>query len=185
MHMIETYSLTTAMPIDKCFIAEEKISLPDEPYITFHPCDTKGTARQYSYWKDVVDGLKDCPEFSHRIIQVGGAEDDKYEVDTSYLGKTSIHSLAYLIKNSALHLSYDSFPLHLASHYDIKIVCIFPQTWRATGPFFSSEGNFVCLEPEDKNLKPSYQYSDPNRLINSIPPKKIIDSNLKLLRDYE
>ena len=57
MHMLETYSLTTAMPIDKCFIAEEKISLPDEPYITFHPCDTKGTARQYSYWEDVVDGL--------------------------------------------------------------------------------------------------------------------------------
>ena len=123
--MLETYSLTTAMPIDKCFIAEEEILLPRFPYITFHPCDTKGTSRQYSYWSDVIDGLKNSPEFNHEIIQVGGENDDRYDVNTAYLGKTSIHSLAYLIKNSSLHLSYDSFPLHLASHYDIKIVCIF------------------------------------------------------------
>ena len=72
--MLETYSLVTAMPIDKCFIVEEEIELPSSPYITFHPCDTKGTARQYSYWKEVVDGLKNSPGFSHQIIQVGGEE---------------------------------------------------------------------------------------------------------------
>ena len=183
MHMLETYSLTTAMPIDKCFIAEEEILLPRFPYITFHPCDTKGTSRQYSYWSDVIDGLKNSSEFNHEIIQVGGENDDRYDVNTAYLGKTSIHSLAYLIKNSSLHLSYDSFPLHLASHYDIKIVCIFPQTWKSTGPFFSSKGNFICLEPENTEIKPSYQYSDPNRLINTIPVSKIIESTIKLLNE--
>lgn len=185
MHMLETYSLTTAMPIDKCFIAEEEIEVPDTPYITFHPCDVKGTARQYSYWDRVVEGLSESPQFSHKIIQVGGENDNLYNVDTSFLGKTSIHSLAYLIKHSSLHLSYDSFPMHLASHFDVKIICIFPQTWRATGPFFSSEGRFICLEPEAKNLKPSYQYSDSNRLIDSIPPEKIVESTLKLLRDND
>jgi len=181
MHLLETYSLTTAMPIEKCFIAEEEIELPRRPYITFHPCDTKGTARQYSYWADVVKILKDSPNFSHEIVQVGGENDDTYEVNTSFLGKTSIHSLAYLIKHSSLHLSYDSFPLHLASHYDTKIVCIFPQTWRATGPFFSSKDRFVCLEPQTSNVKPSYQYDDAHGLINTISAEEIAAATLRML----
>ena len=181
--MLETYSLATAMPIDKCFIKEEEIILPTDPYITFHPCDTKGTSRQYSFWKEVVDGLKSSSDFNHTIIQVGGENDDRYDVNTTYLGKTSIHSLAYLIKNSSLHLSYDSFPLHLASHYDIKIVCIFPQTSKATGPFFSSKDRAICLEPSKTDIKPSYRYNDPNRLINTIKPDKIIEATLKLLQN--
>jgi ADP-heptose:LPS heptosyltransferase len=182
MHMLETYSLVTAMPIDKCFIAEEEIELPSSPYITFHPCDTKGTARQYSYWKEVVDGLKNSPGFSHEIIQVGGEDDDRYDVNTSFLGQTTMHSLAYLIKHSSLHLSYDSFPLHLASHYDTKIVCIFPQTWKATGPFFSSEDRCICLEPNYSDIKPSYyQRDDPNKLINTISPEEIIGATIRLL----
>lgn len=183
MHMIECYSVTSGAKIGSCHIHEEPIELPKKPYITFHPHNPKGPSRQYHYWDKVIDKLKNNNNFSHEIIQIGGANDEKYNVNTDYLGKTNYHSLAYLIKNADMHIGFDSFPMHLASHYQRKIVAIFVYYLSNVGPFFSKPEDCVLLEPNRKklNLKPVFANVDPFNQINTIDHNQIYKAIITLL----
>jgi ADP-heptose:LPS heptosyltransferase len=181
MHLIESYALVSGLHIDKCYIQEEEIELPEKPYITLHPYNPKGSGRQYGSWHDVVKMLQSDPSFEYDIVQIGMSSDIKFSINTSYLGKTNYNSLAYLIKNSELHLGFDSLPVHLASHYDKKIVAIYAQYYKNTGPYFSSKENIRMFEPSQyTSLKPIFQYEDPYRLINIIPAKDIFNAVMDL-----
>jgi len=183
MHLLESYALTCGCFIDKCFIEEEKIDLPKSKYITLHSFNSKGTSRQYSHWHSVISYLKKDPRFNHEIVQIGDSEDFKYDVDTSYLGKTSCNSLAYLIKYSDLHLGFDSFPVHLASHYNKKIVALYPHYARNSGPFFSNKKDVYLFESirYTKNVKPIFENDDPTKSIDKILPEHIAEAVLDLL----
>ena len=182
MHFLETYALVAAAKISKPFIQEEEIDLPKGPYITFHPSHSKGTARQYDYWDKVINNLKES-NISQEIIQVGEVNDSKYEINTSYLGLTTYNSLAYLIKNAELHLGYDSLPVHLASHYNKKIVALYPHWVESSGPYFSEPKDIRILEPDFSTIKPCYSYNDPYRLLNTINPELIVSSVIELLNE--
>ena len=105
MHILETYSLISGAKIDKCFIQEEEIVLPEKPFITFHPYSPKGNSKQYKYWDDVISLLLQNNKFNYDIIQIGEKTDPVYNrVNSLYLGKTTYNSLAYLIKHCSLHL---------------------------------------------------------------------------------
>lgn len=182
MHLIEVYATTCGCLIDKCFIDEESIDLPPKKYITFHPHNPKGSCRSYKYWQNVIDKLQTHPGFDYEIIQIGGENDNKYNnVNTSYLGKTTYNSLAFLIKNSTLHLGYDSLPIHIASIYDIKIVGIYAHYAANTGPYFSTKENTILLESDNITIKPFYGEHDPNNKINTIDYNIIYNSITKLL----
>jgi ADP-heptose:LPS heptosyltransferase len=184
MHILETYALMTGSKINKCFIHEEKIDLPSEKYITFHPYSPRGDSRQYDHWNKVFSLLHDNKSFNYKILQIGQSDDDKYDkynVDISYLGKTSYYSLAYLMKHSELHFGIDSFPVHIASHYDKKIVAIYFYYSSTCGPYFSSPEKIKILEPDYSNIKPVFQYNDPYHLINTIDPETIYQSVCDLL----
>lgn len=182
MHLLETYAVSTGCSVDKCFLHEEKIDLPDSPYITIHSHNPKGPGRQYKYWQDVVDHLKSHSKFNLEIIQIGGLLDERLKhINTSYLGKTNYHSLSYLIKNSVLHIGFDSLPIHIASHHNIKIVAIYAHYANNTRPYFSDPENIVLLEPDHSKIKPVFSNIDPFDQINSIPPSYIIDGIHKLL----
>jgi ADP-heptose:LPS heptosyltransferase len=182
MHLLESYALTCGCFIDKCFIEEEEIDLPKSKYITLHSFNNKGTSRQYSHWHSVISYLKKDPRFNHEIVQIGGSEDFKYDINTSYLGQTSCNSLAYLIKYSDLHLGFDSFPVHLASHYNKKIVALYPQYAKNTGPYFSKKEDVYLFETyRYTNQKPIFEKNDPNGTINKIPPERIAEAVLDLL----
>jgi ADP-heptose:LPS heptosyltransferase len=182
MHILENYALITGCKINKCFIDEEHIELPTNKYITFHPFSPKGSSRQYNKWHIVINSLKQNQNFKYDIIQVGENNDTKYNnVNTEYLGKTNYHSLAFLIKNSSLHLGYDSLPIHFASHYDIPIVAIYPWYSKNCGPYFSSNNKIKIFEPDFSIIKPTYSMEDPNNLINTISPDKIYNAIKDLL----
>jgi ADP-heptose:LPS heptosyltransferase len=181
MHLLETYACVAGCKIDKCFIHEEPILLPEKNYITFHGFNPKGSTRQYDKWQIVIDNLINNINFKYHIIQIGCSSDKKYDnVDTSYLGKTNYNSLAFLIKNSSLHLGYDSFPIHLASYYDIKIVGLYSHFANNTGPYFSNKNKIILFEPNDKN-KPIFNEDDPLNRINTIDPSSISEAVLKLI----
>ena len=182
MHILETYALMSGCKIDKCFIEEEEITLPHKKYITFHPFSPKGNSKQYDKWHEVLGLLRNNTQFEYYIIQIGGQNDVRYNVvDTSYLGQTNYHSLAFLIKNSALHLGFDSLPIHLASYYDKKIVGLYPYYIANCGPYFSSKENVRLFEPNFSNVKPVFGYNDHLRLINTIDPAEIYRSVIELL----
>lgn len=181
MHILETYALMTGAKINKCFIFEDPIEIPNSKYITFHPHSPKGNSKQYDKWNVILDLLKNNKNFDYKIIQVGGSEDIRYDVDTSYLGETTINSLATLIKGACLHLGFDSLPVHLASHYGIKIVALYSYYSSTCGPYFSNQKDIQIFEPDFTNIKPTFNDNDPYRLINTIDPIKVYESIIKLL----
>lgn len=181
MHLIEAYSAVSGALIDKCFIHEEPISLPKEQYITLHSYNPKGSGRQYKYWNNVIESLRMHKNFNYDIIQIGGPQDNKTIANTDYLGQTNYNSLAYLIKYSELHIGFDSLPVHLASHYDKKMVVLYAHYASNTRPYFSSSNNIILLEPDFSKIKPIFNQDDPFEHINSISSQKIVDSVIKLL----
>lgn len=182
MHLLETYALLSGCLIGQCHIQEEEIDLPSSPYITFHGFNPKGSGRQYKNWQIIIDNLIANPLFQYKIIQVGSTNDQKYQnIDNSYLGKTSYNSLAYLIKHTQLHLGFDSLPIHLASHYDKKIVAIYAHYKNNTCPFFSTRANTILLEPDHTLLKPVFANEDPYDQINTIDHQIIYKAILSLL----
>jgi ADP-heptose:LPS heptosyltransferase len=183
MHLIESYALTCGCFIDQCFIEEEKIELPKNKYITLHAYNSKGSTRQYLYWNDVILDLQKNNAFDYEIVQVGALEDYKYNVNTEYLGKTSFNSLAYLIHHSSLHLGFDSFPVHLASHFQKKIVALYAHYSKNTGPYFSNLKDIVLFDAyQYSTTKPVFSQEDQTQLINKVPAKQISDAVLKLLK---
>lgn len=181
MHILEAYALSSGAKIDKCFISEEYIQIPDNPYITLHSYNPKGSGRQYRYWNDVISILNSNKNFTHEIIQIGGLDDIKERVNTSYLGKTNYNSLAYLIKHCGLHLGFDSLPVHLASHYGKKMVVLYAHYVNNTKPYFSCEQDIRLLGPKLENYKPVFSQEDPLSLINTIKPEDIASSVMELL----
>jgi len=182
MHLIEAYALSCGSTIGSCFIEEQSLPLPPKPYITFHGYNPKGSSRQYKHWDKVIDLLKSTSNFSYSIIEVGEKHNYNYGSDTTYLGNTSYAQLAYLIKNASLHLGFDSLPVHIASHYDKKIVAIYAHYAQNTKPYFSTPENIILLEPNHKLLKPVFSNSDPFDQINSISPFKIHNAVQGLLK---
>jgi ADP-heptose:LPS heptosyltransferase len=117
------------------------------------------------------------------IIQIGGSNDVRYEyANHHYLGKTNYHSLAYLIKNAELHLGFDSLPVHLASHFDRKIVAIYPWYAQNCGPYFSDTNDIVILEPDFSIFKPCFNVADRFDLINTIEVSDIYQAVIGLLK---
>lgn len=180
MHILETYALLSGAKINQSFIHTEKYDIPYTEYIVFHGDCVKASARQYKNWNHVLNNLKKR-NLSVPIIQIGSLLDHKYDIDLSLLGKTNTHQLAYLIKNCTLFLGYDSFPMHLASHFQRKIVALFCYPSKNSGPYFSQPADTIILEPNFDMIKPSYSYDDPEDLINTIDPSVISDNVLKLL----
>jgi ADP-heptose:LPS heptosyltransferase len=191
MHLLESYALLIGQQISSCFIDEEVIILPEKKYVTLHTEHAKGSSRKYNYWDEVVDYLLSNKNFNFDIIQIGQNKEEKNtKLNYSYLGETNYNSLAYLIKNSEMHIGYDSLPVHLASHYGKKIVAIYPHYKQYSGPFFSNENDICILEPNYpinqktfKKIKPSY--SNHGDLMNTILPKDIYLSILKILKINE
>lgn len=184
MHLLETYALISGCKISKPYIYLEEIKLPDKKYITFHGYSPKGPSKQYNKWELVLKMLRAYQDFDYEIIQIGEINDPKYNyANHDYLGKTNYHSLAYLIKNSCLHLGFDSLPVHLASHFQRKIVAIYPWYSQNCGPYFSETKDIVIIEPSFDIFKPSFNYVDKFDLINTINFLDIYESVIKLIKE--
>ena len=182
MHILESYALLSGAKIGKCHIQEMPITLPTNNYITFHPFSEKGNSKQYNKWNYIIDLLNSNKNFNFDIIQIGTANpNESYPVNINYLGHMKIWQLAYLIKNSSLHVGYDSFPIHLASHYDIPIVGLYSYYANTCGPYFSSTNKTKIFQPDFNIIKPTYGYDDPYSLINKIDHMEVYKSILELL----
>lgn len=185
MHLIEAYALVTGCKIKQPYIATKEIKLPSKKYIVLHGYNPKGTDRQYMSWDKVIRMLQDNPKFDYEIVQIGGANNmDFGNINNSYLGKTTIQELAYLIKHAELIMCFDSFPMHIATVFDTKIVTVFGKYPQNSRPYFGTPENQIVLAPDFDNLPVKASLngtSDPNNLINTIPPELVYESIVSLL----
>lgn len=167
------------------FIDKEPITshvLPQK-YMTIHPGSGEGQweARKYLEWQEIVDNLKNLyPELS--IVHVGGVDEPKLEGAVDLRGTTNVNQLAYVIDGSELHLSIDTFTMHLAAAFDTPVVALFGSSHaKSSGPWYKNreKAKIILLEAEQKLgcSKACYKYQcKKNRkmpCINEIDPMQV------------
>jgi hypothetical protein len=182
MHILEQYALNCGLKINKPYIYEKYFPLPFEKYITFNPFG-KFNSRKYSYWQEVIDLITPILNKENiHIVQIGGKNEIGYNSCTHLMGQTNFNQTAYIINNSLLHFGVDSFPVHLASYFDKKIVALYSNMYFSQSkPYWSSPENIELIQADLKNKKPSYSAEENPKIINNIKPEEIVLKILKLL----
>lgn len=181
-HLIEEYAKNLGVKIGKPIFEPHFIPIIDDKYITIH-VDNKINSKYYEFFPEVINLIKPHLEINgYKIYQIGGENDPLIEsVHKSYLGLSRKQS-AYIIKNSSLHLGIDSFPVHLASTYDIPIVVLYSHIYPQNAyPYWSSKEKVKILEADRKGLKPCFSYDENPKSINTIKPENIVKSVFDLL----
>lgn len=182
MHILEQYALNCGLKIGKPHIYEKFFPIPFEKYITFNPFG-KFNSRKYSYWQEVVDLLLPIlNKHNMHIVQIGSKDEPGYQNCFQLMGQTSFNQTAHIINNSLLHFGVDSFPIHIASHFDKKIVGLYCNMYASQSkPYWSNEKNVILLQADLNGKKPSYAAEENPKTIDRIKPETIANSIIKLL----
>ena len=178
------------------FVKEEQLEsgMPDCDYVTFHPGSGKDKweSRRYVDWPEVLVNIK--KQFPGvKIAQVGSADEPEFDVDFDYRGKTNVHQLAALIKDSKMHLSIDTLTMHMAAAYETPVLALFGCSYaNSTGPWVSNEegAKIILLESERRTCgctKACYKDKPVSKHryapINEIDPKTVVKAAEALLID--
>lgn len=186
MHILEQYALNCGLKIGKPYIYEKYFPIPFEKYITFNPFG-KFNSRKYSYWQEVIDLI--TPILSKEnihIVQIGGPNEQGYNQCYHLMGQTNFNQTAHIINNGLLHFGVDSFPIHIASYFDKKIVSIYCNMYASQSkPYWSSEENIKLIQANLNGKKPSYAAEESPKTIDNIKPEEIANSILDLLEIKE
>jgi len=182
MNLLERAALDTGLKISKPEITEHFFPLPFSEYIVLQ-ADAKFDSRKYSYWDEVLKLL--APTFIEKrlsVVTVGSPGELEINGTYNLVGKTTINQLAYIIRNSQLVVGPDSMACHIAGSYDVPLVALYPNMYPdQSRPYFGDKNKQVFIEPDRKDLKPSYSAQENPRLIDWIKPEVIAESILKLL----
>jgi hypothetical protein len=181
-HLIEEYAKNLGVKIGKPVFNPHYIPIVDEKYITIH-IDNKFDSRYYEFFPEVIDLMKDSlHKNGYKIYQIGGGEDPPLpNVDKQYLGFSRKQS-AFIIKNASLHLGIDSFPVHVASSFDIPIVALYSNVnVQNSKPIWSSENKVRILESNKNGKRPSYAQVEKPKTIHTIYPEEIVKNIFELL----
>ncbi len=168
--------------------------IPDRNYITFHPGSGKDkwAARNYLDWPEVLKNIKSQFPDAY-IVQLGAADEPKYDVDLDMRGKTNVHQLAAVIKDSTMHLSIDTFSMHMAAAFGVPVLSLFGCSYaQSTGPWVPNQekSKLILLESERKTCgctKACYKDKPVGGNgygpINEIDPKMVVRGAEALLTD--
>lgn len=165
----------------------------DDPpaYITLHPGSGQGQweARNYVEWKEVVQNLKALyPEMC--IVQVGGPDEQPIEGVDKWIGGTTPQQLAVLIQFSSLHLSIDTFTMHLAAALNTPVVALFGSSHAmSSGPWVRNreKSKIYLLEAEQKLgcTRACYKYQCKKNksmpCINEIDPRMVVEATARIV----
>lgn len=186
MHTLEQYALSCGLKIGEPYIYQKYFPVPFEKYITFSPF-TKSNSKKYPYWQEVIDLIFPVLQNHNiHIVQLGLASDPSYNKCLNIKGQTNVNQMAYIIKNSLLHFGIDSFPVHVASYFDKKIVALYSNNYISNSkPYWSKASNISLIQADLNGNKPSYSAEENPKSINNIKPEKIALEILKSLNIYE
>jgi hypothetical protein len=184
MKLLEAYALATGTKINKPFIYKAFFPLPFQKYVTIH-ASAGMPAKEYAFWEDVVELIKPTLDKNGiHIVQIGGNEDEPIKHCFHLQGKTNIHQTAYVLSNSVLHLSNDSFSAHVAGAMDIPLVVIYGSTTVANhSPYFFNKNATTFIEADLGGNKPSFAREEDPKMVDTIVPEKIANAALKTLEE--
>ncbi len=182
MHLVEAYARTAGLRIDKMLLTEHFYPLGvDEPYIVV-VTSSGAPGKNYSYFKLVVDGLKPyLKEKGYKIVQAGGKDDERIGADVDVCGKTTTSQYFNVISRAELVLSGDTSALHVAGHYNKKLVSLFSVSHpKISGSWFGDKSNQIYLTPPG-DWRPSCNPQEQPKFIDKIMPEEAIKAVSSLL----
>jgi hypothetical protein len=179
--LAETYALASGAKLDKPIALHHFFSLNVEKYITLQGFSENQSSKNYDYWNEVTSVLSPALE-AHgiKIIQLGSKNEPPIAGCIHLMGQTTIKQSNYILSKSLLHLGVDSYCQHVAGAANVPLVVVFGSTDpRNHGAFW--KGEHIFLEPHRNGLSTSFGHEH-NKSINKIPPEKIINSVLQILK---
>jgi Glycosyltransferase family 9 (heptosyltransferase) len=179
MKLIERYALSTGLKINKPYIYKAFYPLPFEKYITVH-ASSGMKAKMYSFWEDVIELIKPTlDKLNIAIVQLGGPDDEQLKHCNHLQGRLNIQQSAYVISNSMLHLSNDTFSAHVAGAMDIPLVTLFGSTTVDNhAPYFYDPKVSTFLEADRKGFRPSFASEEMPKMVDTILPETIANAAL-------
>jgi len=181
MHLVESYATNCGVKIDKPFIYEKFYPIDKDNYIVFHPVSKD--AKTYTHWQTTLDILRPWLEAEGiSLVQVGAPKERPYSGCIVTNGSTDVNQVAYLLRHSKLLLGVDSFPAHIASSMDKKMVILYPNcNLSNVGPYWGNKNNQVLLKGEIEGQKPAYSFEERPKSIDTIKPEDIAKEVCRLL----
>ena len=181
MHILESYALQDNLKIDKPFIYEKFFPMAIEGrYITIDTA-SDDESNKYSHWSMVLDFLTPyLKEKKITAVQLGSKEDEQIPGCYIAVGQTDPNQKAYVIKNSALHISANTLSLQIASSYNKKIISLFGNSfYEQFKPYWSNPDDVTLLKGNIK--KPTFNGNEAPKTIDAIAPEKVAQAILQNL----
>jgi len=181
-HLIEEYAKNLGVKIGKPVFPTHYIPIIDERLITIH-VDNKIDSKFYEFFPEVVELLKNIiAPLGYKIYQIGGDQDPLLPfVDKSFLG-FSRKQTSYIMQHSSLHIGIDSFPVHQASAFGVPVVALYSHIYPShASPVWSDPSQVRLLEADRGGKKPSYNYQESPKSINTIKPEDVVKAACELL----
>ncbi|MBF0442919.1 MAG: hypothetical protein HQK54_13515 [Oligoflexales bacterium] len=178
--LIETYSRSTGLKINRPWLREDFFPLPFQRYITLSTGSGQA-AKNYSYYQDVVGLLlPHLQKAGIAIVLLGSKEDPQLNGVYDLRGKTSFGQSYYLLSNSMLHLGNDSWTAHAAGWLSIPLVALYGSTSSYIhGPYW--KGNVRLLQSHRRGHKPTFYSQESPKTIDFIDPFEVARNVVDLL----
>jgi len=181
MKLLELFSLSTGLKIDKPFIYKAFYPLPFDKYITIHPSSGMAS-KNYTFWDDVLELLKPTLEENNiRVVQIGSQGDEPLKGCYHLLGATNIQQTAYILSNTLGHLSNDTFSAHMVGSFNKPLVTVYGSTTiKNHSPYFYNSDTSTFIEANRNGRCASYMSEELPKTVDSISPEIISNAFLKL-----
>ena len=184
MHILDRFQAscgaTASLPkLDTAFFP-----IPFDKYITINTICTHEN-QNYDYWQDVLKDILPILNIHNiTLVQIG---DNNAQNPTAPLigtydlrGKLNIKQISYVISNSLLHISGDSFCADIANIVGVKNCEVFGATpAHLTCPSWKPELSNIIRPEKIKNLP--LLFPEDKKIINTIKPEKISSCIIKNL----
>lgn len=182
MHLLDAYSRTTGLRIDEMHLMTHFYPLGiDQPYIVV-VTSTGAPAKNYSYFRLAIEKLRrPLLQKGVKIVQLGNQDDERIGADVDACGKTTTFQYFDIISRAELVLCGDTSALHVAGHFNRKIVSLFSISHpKISGAYFGKEENQVYLTPSS-DWRPSFNPNENPKTIDQIMPERIVGAVSKFL----
>ena len=168
MHILESYALQDNLKIDRPFIYEKYFPMAIEgKYITLDVSADSSSAK-YDNWSMVVDFISPMlKQMGVTLVLLGDKDDTPIPGCYIALGQTDFNQKAYVIRDSALHITCNNLSLQIASHYNKNIVSLFSNCfYDQFKPYWSNKDEVGVFKGNVK--KPSFNPDENPKTINNI-----------------
>lgn len=185
MKLLERYATVCGCKIGRQWVLESFYPLPISRYITLH-ASSGMIAKNYPYYDEVVKLLAHILNSQGiQILQLGDKDDPPIQGCVNLLGKTDYHQSCYLLKNSLLHISNDTWTAHRVGELNLPLVELFgPTAVSAHSPFSFNPEKTTFLESHRWGRNPSFASQEAPATISVIPPEVVANTVLQNLEIY-